>query len=397
MSLTFCHSIGGYPAQVLTEIVAEYNKDHTPNIELKSIKPNQAVDELAKPPHERAAFVLAHEFTKGAMCQALKDRVAISVKSLLDVDNATVISEFAAKTFGEDFYPFTPACGILYINKTLLKEKGFDPDWQPDSFEELIEMSKSLGRGFTCAWPEAYLVEVMLAQKDLPLLTAEGKYDFCQLKAHILHLRQLVKEGVLLLPPVGNYDPTRQSFIKGEAAFYFQGSGHWTIIDKEAKEAGVEVGYAPVCPLSEGLTASRIKAFPLGGAFICVLNTNAEDTDFVENSVQGVREFLNYLASQKIQAHWHEKTAYVPASTSVRRALGEEFYRTHPVHDAVIKQTIEAPFGDNSFGIKKENYHIVRAKLYPLIRDLLLLEGNDDEAAAKVEERLRAFEEESNR
>lgn len=98
--------------------------------------------------------------------------------------------------------------------------------------------------GYTCAWPEAYLVEMVLTQKNAALVDKNGNYDFVQLKDHILKLRQLVKEKIFLPPNVGNYDATRNLFIEGKAAFYMQGSGHAAIIEKEANGAGFEVGYA---------------------------------------------------------------------------------------------------------------------------------------------------------
>lgn len=280
------------------------------------------------------------------------------------------------------------------MNMTLLAESGFPSDWKPVSFEDLIEAidkvkaKTGISHGYTCAWPEAYLVEVVLAQKNLSLLDADGNYNFVQLKEHILDLRQLVQDKVLLAPEMGNYDPTRQAFIQGKVAFYMQGSGHSLIIEKEAKEAGFKVGYSSLPKLSKGQKDKY--AFPLGGAAIWVF-----DKGSAENMVSGVRSFLNYMASKEVQAKWHKDTAYVPVSKSVCESL-KEFYKDHPLHEAVVQQTILAPLGENSFGIKKANYHLVRPKLYPLLRELLLLEGTREDVAPVVEERLRQFELESN-
>lgn len=411
MQLTFCHSLGGQPGAVLYEIVQEYNKDHTPAVQLETVNPQNyataAKEALKKPPEERPHFILAPEYMTGAMQQALKEGIVISTSSLLDPDKLDDIAEIVSKTFGVDSLPFNPACGVLYINKTLLQESGFAPEWKPHTLEDLINAAKQVqektgtAHGYTCAWPEAYLVEIVLAQQNLSLLDKNGDYDFVQLSGHILNLRQLVNEKVLLPPNTGNYDHTRDFFIQGKVAFYMQGSGHSTIIEQEAKNAGFEIGYAPLPTLSKD---QKVKyAFPLGGAAIWVFNTN---TDKAENNnvpnqistqemVKGVRSFLNYLASKEVQAKWHMSTAYVPVSKSLRESL-QDFYKDHPLHEAVVAQTIEAPLGENSFGIKKADYYLVRPKLYPLIRELLLLEGSNEEVSQVIKERLESFEVECN-
>lgn len=400
MSLVFCHSLGGQPGNVLSTIVQDYNKDHSPAVQLEVIAPQNyaaaAKEALAKPAGERPHFILAPEFMNGAMHQAMREGIVVSVRSLLDKDRQDDIAEIVSRTFGVDCLPFNPACGVLYMNKTLLEKCGFSPDWKPKTFEDLINASKQLkeksaiSHGFTCAWPEAYLVEVVLAQKNVPLVEADQNYNFVQLKEHILNLRQLVQEGVFSAPNTGNYDRTRDAFIQGKVAFYMQGSGHSGLIEAEAKAAGFEVGYAALTTLSKGQTVKY--AFPLGGAAVWVFNTPEKGG---QSMVEGVRSFVNYLASREIQAKWHIGTAYVPISKTVRESLSD-FYKDHPLHEAVVSQTIEAPLGEHSFGVKKANYHVVRPKLYPLIRELLHLEGSLEDVGRIVEERLRAFEAESN-
>lgn len=397
MPFTFCHSLGGQPAAVLYEIVQEYNRDHRPIVQLESVNSQNyaaaAKEALQKPPEERPNFILAPEFMTGAMQKAMREGIVVSVGSLLNQDRLDDIAELVKKTFGTHCLPFNPACGILYMNMDLLLKSGFEKDWRPKSFEDLIDAVKRIKdeteifSGYTCAWPEAYLIEIFLAQRNLSLLDGEGNYNFVQLKSHILDLWQLVKDGIFLPPNTGNYDRTRDAFVQGKVAFYMQGSGHAGLIEKEAGEAGFEVGFAPLPTLSRNQKEKY--AFPLGGAAIWVLRTS-DDVEYVNE-----RNFLNYLSSKEVQIKWHVGTAYVPVSKSVFKSLSE-FYKDHPLHEAVVAQTIEAPLGENSFGIKKENYHLVRPKIYPLIRELLYLEGSLEDVEKIVEERLRDFQAECN-
>lgn len=417
MSLVFWHSLGGYPAQVLTQIVADYNNSSEYPVEM-IVKDSQNYDTAANEallatPEQRPRFILAPEYMTGQLQQALSRRKIISVSTLLESDKLTDIAEIISKTFGDHCLPFNPACGVLYINKTLLQKNGLSGDWQPQTLEGLAAVARQMNQseesrgcgGFTCAWPEAYLVEVVLAQKNHSLLDSEGNYHFAQLTDHIFDLWQLVQEGVFLPPNTGNYDPTRAKFIQGEVAFYMQGSGHHTLIQKEAKEAGFELGCAPLPTLSYGQQDQDKYAFPLGGAAIWVFNTDST-REMQEGSVsmeghalQGVRQFLNYLASKEVQARLHSETAYVPVSMSARQMLQEQgFYRDHPLHEAVVKQTIDAKVGENSFGIKRADYATVRKnKLYHLIKELLDLKESPEEMRTIITEKLKAFDMEHNR
>lgn len=397
MELTFWSSLGGVVQESLQEIVEEYNQDHTIKVRLETIAPqlyqSAALEGLKREKGARPDFILAPEFMTGTMRKSLDEGTLISVKSLLDKDRQEDIAQIVRRTFGEDSLPFNPACGILYMNRTLLDSEGFPPDWRPETFEEFISATRQLKKGYTAAWPEAYLIEMVLAQQNRSLFDSDGGYNFSQLVDHIMDLRELTQEGVFLPPAVGNYDPTRAVFIEGKAAFYMQGSGHASLIDKEGKEQGFQVDYAPLPRLSLG---QRVKyALPLGGAAIWVVNNEMSEGTETEKMVAGVRSFLNFLASPKVQDEWHMKTAYVPVSQSIRSRLSE-FYKTHKLHEAVIEQTIEAPIGEHSFGVKKNGYHIVRGKLYPLIRELLLLQGSKEEVKEIIEKRLKRFDEESN-
>ena len=316
-------------------------------------------------------------YMTGDLLQSGKTR---SIVDLLDQERREDIADLVARTFGPHSLPFNPACGVLYINQNLIE----DLTWRPESFEDLIAMGRKMVQtgkseyGFTCAWPEAYLVEMVLAQQNLPLLTPEGNYNFSQLAPHILDLWKLVQEKVFLPPEPGNYDPTRILFTSKKVALYMQGSGHHALISSQAP---FKVNCSPLPKLSQG--QQKKCALPLGGSAIWLLNSS--------KMVAQVRTFLNYFASQEVQERWHIETAYVPVSRSLLSKLSD-FYASHPLHQAVVEQTLQAEVGENSFGIKKAGYADVRKQLYPLIRSLITLEGNEEEVEAKIQEVLKEFD-----
>jgi sn-glycerol 3-phosphate transport system substrate-binding protein len=406
--ITLWHSLGGTPGVVLEDIVKDYNKEHKQNlVELVFVNPKEyassakdalqllsdSSEDLSKVPD----VVLAPEYMTGEMLKAQEKGDVISLSELLDQERLEDIAEIVKKTFGPHCLPLNPACGVLYINKTVLEEIGEDPNWKPDSLEDLADMSRRMmnsnkvDNGYTCAWPEAYIVEAVLAQQNKSLFNEEDKYNFSQLGQHIFEMWKLVKEGVFLPPATGNYDPTRQFFINRKVAFYMQGSGHSTLIENEAIKGDFKVGYAPLPKLSIGQEDKY--AFPLGGAALWALNKLPKNLskEVVQDMTQGVRDFLDYFASKKVQEKWHRDTAYVPVSKSLIEEL-HEFYITHPLHAAVVSQTIGSKVGENSFGIKKAGYSEVRKQLYPLIHELITQEGAESAVKEKIREQLENFD-----
>lgn len=410
--ITFWHSLGGYPATVLQEIVEKYNQEHETPVELIAKSPQEyaqaALDALESPPTLRPNLVLVPEYMTGRFkLETQKDNLLVPVTSLLDEENLAEIAELVRRTFGEYSLPMNPACGVFYKNQSALASIHKDPDWTPSTFEELIEVSRELVQrgivkyGFTCAWPESYLIETVLSQRNLPLVepgngaSGYGQYRLSQMKEHVLDLWQLVQENLFLPPAPGNYDPTRFPFINGETAFFMQGSGHSSLISTEVEakgEARFDLGYGALPKLSQAQETKY--AFPLGGAAVWVFNrelADVPDPAMIEKMKCGVRHFLNYLAGKEFQEEWHKKTAYVPVRRSLIESL-KEFHQANPLHRAVVEQTIEAPIGDYNFGIKMPNYNLARKEIYPLLYDLFQFKGTKEEAAKLIEIRLKEFD-----
>lgn len=396
-------------SQVLTEIVRDYNNNQrdedaraelilkTPQDYASSAK--EALNILKDPganQNDVPNMVLAPEFMTGDMLKAVQENHVISASILLDEERRADIPEIVSRTFGPHCLPFNPACGVLYINSSLLEQAGEDPEWKPNSLEDLVAMSQKLRKagvvenGYTCAWPEAYLAEAVLAQTNKSLLTDQGEYNFSQLSSHIFDIWKLVREGVFLPPAAGNYNPTLDLFINRKVVFYMQGSGHYySLIAAKAADAKFTVKCSPLPTLSMGQKEKY--AFPLGGSAIWVLNKNV-----TQKMVEGVRNFLNYFSSAAVQEKCHREMACVPVSRSVTDQL-KEFYASNPLHKAVVDQTINAKLGENSFGIKKEGYKDVRGKFYPMIRELITLQGSEEEVRQIINERLKAFDSECNK
>ena len=380
-------------------IVQEYNVEHSnAPVELKDFSDYGAParEALSASMENQPQLVLAPEFMTGKMKAALKERRVIPMDTLIDAELLRKMTPLVKRTFGDSegnlaSLPFNPACGVLYSNAQLLQAVGRDPAFSPQTVEELDAVCKELiekglvEAGYTCAWPAAYLVEVPAAQQDLPLAEPEngalgfGAYQLSQgwLYNHLLDLRQKVRDKVFVYS--GRDNNARKPFTEKKVAFFMQGSTHHPLLQKEAS---FPVGCAPLPILMRGQRGKY--AFPLGGAALWAL-----DNPQTRQMVGSVRTFLNYLASEKIQERWHQETAYAPVAWP-EKLEKEGFYQDHPLHRAVVEQTVKAPMGKYSFGIHMPNYDEARKGLVELIEKALDVKNTSDE---QVKVLLKEFDE----
>lgn len=396
MSIQFWVALQGPVVDCLNAKINDWNKNHAEcQVELKNSaglmnygQPAQVA--LDKPQSEQPSLVLAPEFMTSTMTAAVKQRKVIPIYDILQNEQLSKISTLVQRTYGDKqgrvlSLPFNPACGVLYTNKDALVKAGKSADFVPRTMEELEEVCKKLmemklvDNGYTCAWPAAYLVEVPAAQQDRPLALPDngfsgyGTYQLSHkwLRNHLFDIRRQIREGIFVYS--GKDNNAKTPFINKKVAFYMQGSSHSTFLKKEA---AFEVGCGQIPTLEKGQQEKY--AFPLGGASIWVMNN--EQT---RNALKGVRSFLDYLASDEVQKELHLQAASVPVSTTLPRTL-QEFYKNHPLHKAVVDQTIEAKLGKYSYGIRMPNYSDARKALFDLIEKIVDVNNTSDEQADKL-------------
>lgn len=400
MSIHLWHGLQQGPVlDSFKKIVEEYNISHSDTVELTAFdnygKP--ATEAFAKSEEEQPSLVLAPEFQTSMMTERLRNGLVTPINQLLEQVQLDEIADIVKKTFGDvngnlSSLPFNPSCGVIFTNQDMLSKNGMDPNWTPKSLEELEAVCKELqakkisAGGWTCAWPAAYLAEVPASQQDFALVSPQngklgyGEYQLSKqwLINHFLDLRKQQKEGIFVY--AGQTNDARKPFIEGKVAFFMQGSTHDPILQTEASKAErpFKVGCGALPTLTRGQQDNY--AFPMGGAAIWALNNKQ-----TQHMVNGVKEFLTYLATKEVQERWHKETAYVPVRKSLPKEL-EEYYKNHPVHKAVVLQTIEATLGNHSFGIHAPNWADARKELFNLIEKILSPDTQDDQVEVLLKE-----------
>jgi len=388
ISLQFWMASSGPAIDCLTQKTEEWNNSqdqykviitNTPGPE-NFAKP--ARDALALSAEQQPTFVLAPEYMTSQLGSSKK---IIPVADILDQSQLENIALLVQRTFGDEkgralSLPLNPACGILYTNKALMEKAGRERDFVPRTMEELEEVCNKLfelnlvENGYTCAWPAAYLVEVPAAQQNMALalpdngFSGKGTYQLSSqwFYNHLMGIREQVKSRIFVY--AGQTNDAKIPFINQQVAFYMQGSTHLVPLQKEAK---FEIGYGALPTLEKGQKEKY--AFPLGGASIWVM-----DNEQTKLAVAGVRKFLEYLAGNDVQKALHEQAASVPVSATLPATI-REFYNTHPLHKAVVEQTIEAKVGEFSRGIRMPNYGTDRKALFNLIEKIVNVKATKDE------------------
>ncbi len=399
MAIHFWIATDGPVANYLETKINEWNRSHLEcQVELKNSASDRSYGvparvALASPEAEQPSLVLAPEFMTGTLMQAIGEKKVIPVHEILDTRQLEKIATLIQKTFGDAegravSLPLNPACPVIYSNKKLLEQAGYNPDFIPKSIEELEACARDImkkglvEKGYTTAWPAAYLIEIPAAQVEVPLaepdngFSGKGRYVLSSgwIKNHLLDLRRQAKEGIYTY--AGPDNNAKKPFLDKKVVFYMQGSSHAEFLQKEAD---FEVGYGELPTLDKGQTEKC--AVPLGGASIWVLD-NAQTRAIVKN----VRAFLDFLASDEFQEGLHKTCVSVPVSKTLPNQL-EEYYKAHPLHKAVAMQTIEAKLGKFSFGIRMPNYDAARKELlFTLIQKFVDEKTTDEEAIKLLED-----------
>lgn len=415
MTIHFWHSLQPGPvSEIFHHEVDQWNRSQSQwKVELNCCSqiysdPVHAAFSLEKNA-EQPQLILGPQYAEGKLITDSGIKKIIPIGELIEHEYLDKIARIVKFTFGDKdgnllSLPLNPACGVIFSNQDVLKKAGMDPHFIPRSIEELEEICQELIQkglvefGYTCAWPAAYLVEIPAAQQDFPLIvpdngrpdnerTKQWTYQFKSewLIRHLLDLREQQKKGIFVY--AGRDNNSRHFFTQGRVAFYFQGSSHNQLLDNESK---FTLGCGELPTLVKGQQEKY--AFPLGGASVWVINSEATQT-----MIEGVKAFLKFLAGEDFQERWHKQIACVPVSLSLSSRL-KAFYQDNPLHKAVVSQTIEAKLGRYSFGLHAPNYEAARKELFALIEKILDVNTQDQEVEGLLAEfdQKFSFPEESN-
>lgn len=389
----FRHSLRGDLEKALNDLVKEFNKDASYKIVLEyggnysESFPNTFKEEnKEKRPH----LVMISEYNTLTMQQRKNDYIPLY--KLIDVEETQfvpVIKEFYS--FGEPdskhsklySLPFNCSTAIAFYNKDMFKKAGL-PDKAPETWEELeiyAEKLKAAGYvAFTTAWPAAYLLEHFSVVHNIPYATQKNGFEgnnpqlLLTSEPFVNQLKKFAewKAKGFYIYAGRMAEQAEEKFIKQECAMLFQGPNRLSFV----KDKGFEVGVGPY-PYWQKMAPGEPYALNSGGTSIWILAGHS--------SYEGVKRFLNYLASEQVQQKWHELTGYLPTTIKAyAHTKGTNFYAKNPAAYMAVAQVIERRSQSLPNGIRIPNYGAAREKVIDAIENVLLHEMPVEEALDKA-------------
>ncbi|HSA80829.1 MAG TPA: sn-glycerol-3-phosphate ABC transporter substrate-binding protein UgpB [Geminicoccaceae bacterium] len=258
--------------------------------------------------------------------------------------------------------PYNSSTPVLYVNLDALSEAGIDPATDLSTWEqvgEVLDQLKAAGHAcpLTTAWQSWVHLENFSAYHDVPFATQENGFSGLDTElafngplqvAHIQAMGDWAKDGKFIY--TGRRNEGGANFRAGECALFTESSAGYAGVKAEA-DFDFEIRPLPYSADADGAPQNTI----IGGASLWVLSGHEPD------DYKGVAEFLSFLSSSDIQAHWHQNTGYLPITMAAyEQTKAEGFYDQNPGTDiAIIQMTGEEPT-PNSKGLRLGSFDQIR-------------------------------------
>ncbi|MGE5641185.1 MAG: sn-glycerol-3-phosphate ABC transporter substrate-binding protein UgpB [Clostridia bacterium] len=258
--------------------------------------------------------------------------------------------------------PFNTATPVLFYNRDAFKRAKLDPGHPPQTWYEMPTALGALRESgvscpFTTAWPSWVLLENMSAWHNQEFATYHNGMDSPKAKLSfntrlmmrwISMLSSWMKSGYFVYSGRGNEAEAR--FASGECAVLTSSSASVAELRQKAK---FDFGVAQL-PYYDDFAGSPQNTL-VGGAGLWVMSGKPK------GDYAGVARFLAFLSRPDVQAEWHQKTGYVPATINAYEISRKEgFYASNPGQEIAMKQLLlKNPTGESK-GIRLGHFPKIR-------------------------------------
>jgi sn-glycerol 3-phosphate transport system substrate-binding protein len=263
---------------------------------------------------------------------ALADMDALMTKSNVDktdfIPGLLMDGQWGGKLYA---LPFNRSEPILYFNRTLLKEKGLDPNG-PKTWDDLRKFAQVLTQrqgneitryGFG-VWGSNWMYEAMIAQAGGSLLSDDGKSVTMNSQAGIdalsLWTDMALKDKTQMVPTGNNpIAELETAFLNGQVAMQYGSTGGLRGLQDKAK---FDLGAA-------FLPMNKSYGVPTGGTSLVIMaGSKQQDAAF---------KFVNWMTSTEQSAEYSKATGYMPVRNSTIKAMAD-FWQTTPNFKVAVDQ-----------------------------------------------------------
>lgn len=336
VQLTFWHSLGGLPGQVLEELVTEFNDSQSEIAVDAQYMGNHSeiVQKLLASIAGRSTPHIATLGQRQGIPQIYDSGALLTADELIarygGLERADLLEGFVTKfTYRDQLValPFANSTPVIHYNKDLFREAGLDPERGPETWDELVEYAKKLtkdtngdGRidqwGLNTGGDTPWYIYALITQNNGQVLDGDWEPQFndkqavevFQLWSDLVHKHKVMPDLM--------HAHMAQDFVMGKLGMGLSSIGSTANF---ANQIGESFDYGVAF-----LPGNLQRAVPVGGAGIGVFKSNAEEEE-------ATWEFTQWLLSPDIMAKWAMDTGYVPVTHS---ATNSEALQTYIADDA---------------------------------------------------------------
>lgn len=315
-------AVGGAAANTIEELTNAYVADHD-DVNIEAIYAGSYQDTVAK----------ALTAARGGNAPHLSVILSVDMFTLYDEDLIAAFDDFATldddrawlnsfypafmensmidgKTYGIPFQRSTP---VMYWNKEAFAAAGLDPETPPATWDEAIEMGKTLTKtdanGNVTQWgmriPSSgfpyWLFQGLTTQNDVILANADGNetyFDDPKVVEALEYLVSLSQDHKVMAPGIIEWGATPKAFFEGQTAMMWTTTGNLTNVRQNAPfDFGVAM-----------LPAKVRRGAPTGGGNFYLFK-GASDAE-----TKAAFDFIKWISQPEQAAKWTIATGYVAPS-----------------------------------------------------------------------------------
>lgn len=290
--------------------------------------------------------------------------------------------------------PFNSSTPLLYYNKSLFEKAGLDPDAPPDTFEEVIEVSRKLKEALPelkapITWNlHSWYFEQFHCLMDEPMVNeGNGREGTLPTKAlfngeagkKILDWWTGMEAEGLFLDVGPGWANHRAAFGSGEVAMVMSSTSDVNQLTGLLAEKGWEMGTGYI-PRPEGAKGG----VAIGGGSLWITNGHSDE------ELLAALKLVKYISSDEPQMAWHKGTGYFPVrKTAMEKLEAEGWFVENPNFLTAFNQLLDSPPTNNTSGALMGTFPEVRDLIQTGIQKIyageLSVAQALDEAAEKAE------------
>jgi sn-glycerol 3-phosphate transport system substrate-binding protein len=246
-----------------------------------------------------------------------------------------------------DSMPFNSSNAVMFVNQSLMKKAGLDPNKPPETFSEVIKDCKALRAagdksdgcmGFSL---NGWFYEQWMAESNAPIFNNDNGRSARATKALLTSdASKKIVNWIKELNDNGNYTYTGKLedwngseaiFNQGKSMFHIDSTSEVGAITKAAKDAGFDMTAAKL-PIPDGAPREGVV---VGGASVWLMKGHPTA------ELQAARNFILYMTNTENMISWSKLTGYFPVRESSLKQMRESgWLDSHPNFDVAVQQLL---------------------------------------------------------